>query len=86
MIFLGECTSVYGYTLYKIYGESWHYLSGSYDSPSYYITWILNLKRILSLCWSQHKVLTYGLDPKVIIYILQIGSLSMKTSENRYSW
>ena len=33
-VFHGEYTSVYGHMLDKTYGESWHWLSSSYDLPT----------------------------------------------------
>ena len=61
-------------TLDRTYSESWHKVINCHDSPNYYYTtWILNLKRILSLCQSQQKTLTYGWDPKVVIYVYGLG-------------
>ena len=49
----GECISVYNYTLDMAYGESWHKDINFHDSPYYFIAYILNLERILSLCQNQ---------------------------------
>ena len=54
--------------LNRTYGESWRKVINCYYSPSYYTTWTLNLERILSLCQNQQEALTYGWDPKVVIY------------------
>ena len=43
-------------------------LLGYHDSLGHYITWTLNLEKILSLWWNQDDVLTYGRDPNVMIY------------------
>ena len=48
-------------------------LSGCHDSPRYYVAWTLNLERILSLCWNQQEILTYGWDPNVVIYPYKLG-------------
>ena len=68
-----ECTNIYDYTLKMIYGESWRKTINCHDSPSYYVVWTLNLKRILSLCQSQHEVLTYRWNPKVVIHPYGLG-------------
>ena len=60
-------------TLDKTYGESWRKVINCHDSPSYYIAWTLNLERISSLCQNQQKALTYGWDPKVVIYPYGLG-------------
>ena len=60
-------------TLDKTYGELWHKSINWHDSPSYYTAWTLNLERILSMYQNQQEVLTYGRDPKVIIYPYGLG-------------
>ena len=44
-----------------------------HDSPSYYTTWTLNLEKILSLCQNQQKTMTYGWNPKMVIYPYVLG-------------
>ena len=58
----------------QTYSESWYKANNFHDSPSYYTTWILNLDRILSMCQSQQKVLTYRWDFKVVTYTNGLGS------------
>ena len=48
-----KCTTMFGYTLDWIYGESWCKTINCYDSPNYFTTWILNLKRTLNLYQNQ---------------------------------
>ena len=60
-------------------------LSDCHDSPNYYVVWTLNFERILNLWWNQHITLTYGWNPKVVIYFLWIRSLLVEASNNRYS-
>ena len=55
-------------TLDKTYGESWSKTINSHNSPSYQTAWILNFERILGKCQNQQESLTYGWDPKVVIY------------------
>ena len=52
----------------RTYGESWRH-----DPPSYYTAWTLNLKRILSLRQNQQETLTYGWNPKLVIYPYGLG-------------
>ena len=55
-------------TLDMTYNKSWRKTIDCYNSPRYHTTWILNLKRVLSLYQNQHEAFTYGWDPKVVIY------------------
>ena len=57
----------------RTYGESWCNVINCHDSLSYYTTWALNLERILSLCQNQQEALTFGWDPKVVIYPFKLG-------------
>ena len=61
------------WTLDRTYGESLHKAINYYDSPSYYITWILNHEWILSMRQNQQEALTYEWDPKVVIYPYGLG-------------
>ena len=57
----------------RTYDESWYKAINCHDSPSYYIVWTFNLETILSLYQNQHEALTYGWDPKVVIYPYGLG-------------
>ena len=50
------------------HSESWCKVINCHNLSSYYIAWILNLEMILSMCWNQYEVLTYGWNLKVVIY------------------
>lgn len=39
----------------------------------YYVVYVLNLERILQQVLRSSTTLTYGLDPKMIIYFIWIG-------------
>ena len=60
-------------TLDKTYSESWCKIIDCYDSLSYYTTWTFNLEKISSLRQNQQEALTYGWDPKVVIYLYRLG-------------
>ena len=53
-------------------GEPWHKTINCHDSPSYYTAWTL-IEMLLSLCQNQQEALTYGWNPKMVIYPYRLG-------------
>ena len=60
-------------TLNKTSSELWCKTINCHDLSSYYTAWTPNFERILNLCQNQQETLTYGRDPKVVIYPYGLG-------------
>ena len=63
-----ECTSIYGYTLDKTYGDHDIRLSIIMIYQVTMLHGLSTIKGILNMCQNQHEALTNGWDPKMVIY------------------